>query len=184
MWRTRVGYAGGALQSPTYHRLGDHSESFEAYFDPQRITYRELLDTFWLSHDATHSTHSPQYASVILAHDDAQLRAALESRDRFEDRIGRSVTTRIEPLKRFWLAEDYHQKYRLRSDRTLAAEFRAMYPADADLRESPAAARVNGYLDGGGSRGQLDREISLFGLSVGGRDHLAEAVVSRRGMHL
>lgn len=172
------------LPSPTYHRLGDHTESFQVDFDPQRITYRELLDTFWLSHDATHPTHSTQYASVILANDDAQLRAALESRDRFETRSGRSVATRIEPLKRFWLAEDYHQKYRLRSDRALAAEFRAMYPADADLRESPAAARVNGYLDGGGSRGQLDREIGLFGISAGGREHLLAAVTSRGGREL
>jgi hypothetical protein len=143
------------------------------------VSYRDLLDAFWLSHDATHPSYSTQYASLILARDGEQLREALESRDRFEARIGRPVSTRIEPLRHFWLAEDYHQKYRLRSDRALAAEFRAMYPADADLRESPAAARVNGYLDGGGSRGQLEREIDLFGLSAEGRDHLVSAASSR-----
>jgi len=127
---------------------------------------------FWLSHDATHPSYSTQYASVILAHDDDQLRAALDSRDRFEARIGRQVTTRVEPLRRFWPAEDYHQKYYLRSDRALAAEFRAMYPTDADLRESPAAARVNGYL--GGPHGPAPHADSLdcLGLSDAGRDRL------------
>ncbi len=153
-------------------------------FDPQRVDYRDLLDAFWLSHDPTQPSYSTQYASVVLAHDDEQLRIALESRDRFESSIGRQVTTRIEPLRHFWLAEDYHQKYRLRSDRALAAEFRAMYPADADLRESSAAARVNGYLDGGGSRGQLEREIGLFGLSAEGSDHLLTAAFSRGSGHM
>jgi peptide-methionine (S)-S-oxide reductase len=127
---------------------------------------------FWLSHDASRPSHSTQYASLILAGDKAQLREALDSRDRFEARTGRTASTRIEPLRRFWPAEDYHQKHYLRSDRALAAEFRAMYPTDADLRESSAAARVNGYL--GGPRGPAPHADSLdcLGLSAVGRDRL------------
>jgi peptide-methionine (S)-S-oxide reductase len=144
-------------------------------FDPERVAYADLLDAFWLSHDATRPSYSTQYASLLLAHDEKQLVAALESRDRFEARTGRTVSTRVEPLRRFWLAEDYHQKYRLRSDRALVAEFHGMYPADRDLQESAAAARVNGCLGGGGSRSQLEREIGLFGLSAEGRERLMRA---------
>jgi peptide-methionine (S)-S-oxide reductase len=122
VWRTRVGYAGGALESPTYHRLGDHTESFQLDFDPDVVSYHDLLDRFWLSHDATRPSHSTQYASLILAADDEQLREALDSRDRLEARTGRAVSTRVEPLRRFWLAEDYHQRYEWTHDRRLSDE--------------------------------------------------------------
>lgn len=87
------------------------------------MSYHDLLEEFWLSHDATRPSHSTQYASVILAKDETQLRAALESRDRFEARTGRQVSTRIEPLRRFWLAEEYHQQYEWRHDPRLSGEF-------------------------------------------------------------
>jgi peptide-methionine (S)-S-oxide reductase len=141
------------------------------------VSCHDLLETFWLSHDATRPTHSSQYASMILAADGSQLREALESRDRFEARIGRPVSTRIEPLRRFWPAEDYHQKYYLRNDRVLAAEFRAMYPDDADLRESPAAARVNGYLGGSDGRTARVDTLTRLGLSAAGRDRLLSLAV-------
>jgi peptide-methionine (S)-S-oxide reductase len=141
------------------------------------VSYHDLLETFWLSHDATRPSHASQYASMILAADESQLREALESRDRFEARIGRPVSTRIEPLRRFWPAEDYHQKYYLRNDRVLAAEFLAMYPDDADLRESPAAARVNGYLGGSDSRTAHVDTLTCLGLSVAGRDRLLSMAV-------
>jgi peptide methionine sulfoxide reductase MsrA len=77
---------------------------------------------FWLSHDPTRPSYSTQYASLILANDEDQLRAALDSRDRYEARTGRSVSTRIEPLRHFWLAEDYHQRYQWKHDRRLSDE--------------------------------------------------------------
>ena len=95
------------------------------------------------------------------------------SRDRIEAVLGRPVVTRIELLDRFYPAEDYHQKYRLRNTPALMQEFKAMYPADADFVESTAAARVNGYLDGSGTGcGNLRAEIGSFGLSESGRAYL------------
>jgi len=53
--RTRVGYAGGATENPTYHHLGDHTETIQIEYDPARISYQELLDAFWAGHKPTSS---------------------------------------------------------------------------------------------------------------------------------
>jgi len=128
----------------------------------------------WLSHDPSRAAHKGQYASLVLAHGDAQLAAARASAERLLETLGgRALATRIEPLKRFWIAEDYHQKYYLRNDRALMAEFRAMFgDDDAAFVASTAAARVNGYVAGDGDAEQLGREIDLLGLSEAGRARL------------
>ena len=96
---------------------------------------------------------------------------------RFEASLSRKLATRIEPLKRFYLAEDYHQKYYLRNDRVLMNDFRAMFGDDGTaFRESSAAARVNGYVAGDGTRAQLGKEISLLGLSERAVAHLDSRV--------
>jgi peptide-methionine (S)-S-oxide reductase len=175
-----VGYAGGTWPKPTYHRLGDHTECLQIDFDPARVSYDDLLHMFWQMHDARRPAYSDQYASLVLAHDDTQLAAARAFRDKLAVRAGSPLATRIAPLQVFHPAEDYHQKYRLRSDRVLAAEFRAMLPDETSLRESTAAARVNGYLGGGGSPDDLDTEIDLYGLSQDGRERLLATVTPRR----
>jgi len=165
VWRTRVGYAGGTTPTPTYRRIGDHTESFEVDFDPTVVGYEDLLQLFWSAHDPTSGSYSTQYASRILAHDEHQLAIARASRDRLEAVLRRPVLTRIELLDRFYPAEDYHQKYRLRNTAQLMREFRAMYPAESDFVASTAAARVNGYLDGAGACDQLTLELDRLGLS-------------------
>jgi peptide-methionine (S)-S-oxide reductase len=172
VWRTRVGYAGGSTESPTYRNIGDHTECFGVDFDPTEISYDDLLQLFWSSHDPTHPSYSRQYTSLILAHDGEQLRLAEMSRDRLESALRRPVLTRIEPFQRFFLAEDYHQKYRLRSTPHLMREFESMYPDSAAFACSTAAARVNGYLDGGGSRTRLDGEIDELGISTDASKYL------------
>ena len=135
-------------------------------------SYDDLLELFWTSHDPTRSAWKTQYASLILAHDDGQLAAARESAERLVGTVGRSVTTRIERLERFWIAEDYHQKYYLKNDRLLYNEMRAVFPAEKDLVDSTAAARVNGYLYGSASCMQLERELPELGLSDRASGHL------------
>ena len=169
-----------ATKDPTYRSIGDHTECFEVDFDPKTISYADLLTMFWQSHNPTRPAYSTQYASVVLAHDEAQLEEARRSAENFEQAIGRKVLTRIEPLKRFYLAEGYHQKYRLRGDRELMGEFVQMYPDEWDFVDSTAAARVNGYVDGEGSAARLAREIDGFGLSDEGRARLESRVKRAR----
>jgi methionine-S-sulfoxide reductase len=174
VWRTRAGYAGGTKSEPTYRSLGDHTECLQVDFDPEVLDYEDLLEMFWTSHDPVRPASKLQYASLVLAHDAEQLAMARDSADRLEALTGRKVTTRIELLDKFWIAEDYHQKYYLRNDWQLVSEFGQMYPEDADFVRSTAAARVNGYLYGAGSCLQLETEIDLLGLGDEGKQRVRE----------
>lgn len=76
--RTRVGYAGGSKLAPTYHAMGDHTESVDMDYDPAVTTYSHLLKMFWKNHDST-SKCTRQYMSAIFYHDEDQKQAAEES---------------------------------------------------------------------------------------------------------
>ena len=165
MVRTRVGYAGGSKVNPTYHNLGDHSETIEIDFDPTRTSYRELLDVFWASHRPVQRSYSLQYASRIFFHSEEQRELAEESRALAEVEYGSKVHTSIEPAAQFYLAEDYHQKYYLQGQALLAAEVREIYPDLEGFVNSTLAARLNGHVGGRGSREQLDAELDSYGLS-------------------
>jgi len=108
--RTRVGYSGGTTFAPTYHRLGDHTETIQIDYDPAVISYRELLDEFLRSHTPTHPAHSVQYRSAVFYRTEDERRAADEAIARLQAVVG-PVYTAVEPFRTFHLAEDYHQKY-------------------------------------------------------------------------
>ena len=146
-------------------------------FDPSVISYAQLVDLALASHDPRWKAHKAQYASLVLAHDEQQLAVAQERTAHVSAALGVPLATRVEPLKQFWLAEDYHQKYYLRNDRSLSADFKAMFDGDeVAFRDSTAAARVNGYVAGSGDRAQLAREIAFLGLSEPGRNRLITRV--------
>jgi len=174
-----VGYAGGTKKNPTYHDLGDHAETIEVDFDPRRVTYDELLEVFWTNHNATRRPWSRQYASIIFVHDDEQARLARESKERFEATLGRRVYTEIVPYENFTLAEDYHQKFRLRGHHDVAAEYLSIYPRLQDFVNSTAVTRVNGFLGGCGSCLQLDADLPKLGLTSGTGSALRSAVCGR-----
>jgi peptide-methionine (S)-S-oxide reductase len=174
--RTRVGYAGGTTESPTYHDLGDHTETIQIDFDPTVISYAELLDVFWSSHNPAMPPFSRQYMSIIFYHNEEQRRLAVETKEREAARLGAEILTEIVPASEFTLAEAYHQKYRLRGRSDLMSEFSAIYPDDEDFVASTAAARVNGYVAGYGSCDNLQEEIGILGLSEAAGDRLLKSV--------
>lgn len=176
VWRTRVGYAGGTTSDPTYRSIGDHTECFQVDFDPGQISYGELLGEFWASHSPTSPGRSTQYQALILTSGDEQHAAALDSRDAIAQRLGKRVHTQVTQLDTFYVAEEYHNKYALKRDRILHAEMEAYYPYPADLRESTAAARLNGYVYGLGSVVRLDGEIGQLGLTPRGEERLRSVV--------
>lgn len=175
MVRTRVGYCGGTTEHPTYRSIGDHAETIQIDFDPKVISYERLLEVFWTEHNPCARAWSRQYMSAVFYENEAQRLAIERTRAVFVDDPSQ-VRTLIAPRHRFWIAEDYHQKYRLRADRALNAELHAIYPDEADFVRSTAAARVNGWLDGLGTAAQLDREIGRLGLSAEGQAALRRAV--------
>lgn len=119
---TTAGYAGGSLEQPTYRdvctgRTG-HAEVVRVTYDPARLSYDDLLDVFWDSHDPTQRNRQgpdigTQYRSVIFYGDDAQRTAALASKARREasGRYARPFATEIVPDAPFYAAEEYHQQY-------------------------------------------------------------------------
>ena len=169
-----MGYAGGAKENPTYHNLGDHTETLELDYDPSKLSYAKLLELFWEEHDPTSRSWSPQYKAVVFAHDEEQKRLAEESRARIAKKLGKTVHTEVLPYGRFYAAEDYHQKYYLRGHRQILRQFQQYYPQAADLMNSTAAARVNGYIGGHGTAAAYKADIDRLGLSAAAREELEE----------
>lgn len=172
---------GGSKDDPTYYNLGDHSETVQLDYDPNVISYDGLLEVFFASHDPTAST-TCQYKSAIFVHTAEQERLAQEATLREEQRLRTPVQTEIAAARTFHLAEEYHQKYALRSYASILAEFQAMYPDFADIVNSTAATRVNAYLHGMGTVEQLERELPKLGLSEESREHLLSVLLSLRSL--
>jgi peptide-methionine (S)-S-oxide reductase len=160
-----VGYAGGTKENPTYHSLGDHSETIQIEFDPSGISFKEILGIFRESHDPATRSWSRQYMSAIFFHNEEQKRLAVETMDREASLLKQKVFTEILPFTEFYMAEDYHQKFALQRNPDLMREFRIMYPSFERFVASTAAARVNGYLTGCGALKNLMTEIDSYGLS-------------------
>jgi len=180
--RTRVGYAGGSVGNPNYYNLDGHSETIQIDYDPTKITYEELLAIFWDSHNPPSSSWSRQYMSIVFYHNDQQRELAVLSKERVEARLGYNVVTEITPFSKFYLAEDYHQKYYLRQEPVLVKELSIIYPDISEFIDSTAVARVNGYVGGYGYLPTLDEELSSLGFSVTGRNKLLE--IADRGLVL
>ena len=115
-----VGYMGGELESPTYEQVctarTGHAEVVEVKFDPEEISYEDLLEVFWGLHDPTQMNRQgpdvgPQYRSAIFVGSDEQRAAAEASKQRAQERHPQPIATTIEPASTFWEAEDYHQRY-------------------------------------------------------------------------
>lgn len=145
--RTRVGYAGGAERDPTYRSLGDHTEVFQVDFDPDTIAYQELLELVFKSHDPHQQTRKTQYQNVVLAAS-ADQRAVVNEFLTTHGLTADGIGTRIERLSQFYPAEAYHQKYKLRSVSSHMDAFDAAGYSDTEVRESPIAAKLNGYAAG------------------------------------
>jgi len=120
---TAVGYEGGLLDRPTYKDVctdqTGHAEVVEVDFDPENVTYGQLLDTFFELHDPTTMNRQgpdwgTQYRSAVFFHSPEQERQArgkieqLTAEGRFKPR---RIVTQVEPAQTFWRAEEYHQRY-------------------------------------------------------------------------
>lgn len=156
--RTRVGYAGGTKDNPTYKDIEDHTETILIEFDSEQISYLELLELFWDNHFYSYSKKrgKNQYASRIFHTGEEQQRQAEESQLKKEQK--EEVATEIQKLN-FTVAENYHQKYRLRHSKMMK-NFSEMTPEE--FRDSPLAAKLNGYV-----AGHLNlKEIEKFDLEI------------------
>ncbi len=120
--KTAAGYAGGSMKNPTYEDVCSdttgHAEVVQVEFDPQQVSYEDILKVFWSNHDPTQVNRQgpdigSQYRSVIFYHDEKQKAAALTSKQRLEKsgKYKKPIATNIEKSSEFYKAEEYHQQY-------------------------------------------------------------------------
>lgn len=117
---TQIGYTGGYTENPTYKEVCSdetgHAEAVEINFDPEKISYKELLAVFWSIHDPTTLNRQgfdagSQYRSAIFYHNEEQKKLALATKPQ-------NAVTEIVPATKFWRAEEYHQNYYEKTRRT------------------------------------------------------------------
>lgn len=119
---TAVGYAGGTLQNPTYEQVctgrTGHAEVVQVEFDPQQVSYEQLLQVFWKNHNPTQLNRQgpdigTQYRSAIFYHSPQQKEVAEQSKQQLETsgQFNRPIVTQIEAASEFYRAEEYHQQY-------------------------------------------------------------------------
>jgi peptide-methionine (S)-S-oxide reductase len=117
-----VGYSGGRTENPSYQDVctdtTGHAEVVQVTFDPEKLSYGQLLDVFWTIHDPTQVNrqgpdYGKQYRTAIFFHSPEQEAAAKKSKQALEasGRLRRPVATEITPAAPFWRAEEYHQRY-------------------------------------------------------------------------
>jgi len=138
-----VGYSGGHREHPTYGEVSSgttgHLESVDIVYDPAKVGYDKLLDTYWhnidpLRADGQFCDHGPEYHTAIFYHDATQQRLAEETKGQLEGRFKQPITTVIEPAGTFYPAEEYHQHYYQKNPERYAA-YRAACGRDRRLRE-------------------------------------------------
>ncbi|HEY1424715.1 MAG TPA: peptide-methionine (S)-S-oxide reductase MsrA [Candidatus Acidoferrum sp.] len=117
-----VGYSGGHTQNPNYQQVSTdttgHAEVVQVTFDPEKLSYDQLLNVFWTTHDPTQVNrqgpdYGAQYRTAIFFHSPEQEAAAKKSKQALEasGKLRRPVATEITPAGPFWRAEEYHQRY-------------------------------------------------------------------------
>ncbi|MGD0478186.1 MAG: peptide-methionine (S)-S-oxide reductase MsrA [Nitrososphaerales archaeon] len=126
--KVEPGYSGGKVANPTYEQVRTdttgHAEVAQVTFDPNSVSYRELLEVFFSTHDPTTPNRQgpdegSQYRSVIFYHDDGQRRAAQEIIEELtrEKAFRSPIVTEVVPFQAFYPAEDYHRDYYRRNSR-------------------------------------------------------------------
>ncbi|MGZ5007238.1 MAG: peptide-methionine (S)-S-oxide reductase MsrA [Methylobacter sp.] len=124
VFSTAVGYTGGYTANPTYEELctglTGHAEAVKVIYDPAIVSYRQLLQIFWESHNPTQGMRQgndigTQYRSGVYTYSQQQLDEALESRQRYQYKLTQAgfpqITTEIIQASEFYYAEDMHQQY-------------------------------------------------------------------------
>jgi len=119
---TAVGYLGGTLDNPTYQDVCSgktgHAEVVEVTYNPDEVSYEELLDVFWNNHNPTTLNRQgpdvgTQYRSAIFFHTPEQQAAAIASKEHIQrsGKFNKPIVTEITPASTFYRAEEYHQRY-------------------------------------------------------------------------
>ncbi len=120
--KVESGYSGGHVDNPTYKEVCEgttgHAEVVQVVYDPSKISFDELLEVFWQTHDPTTLNRQgndvgPQYRSVIFYHNDEQKQKSLDYKKKLDEAkaFDKPIVTEVSPFSKFYIAENYHQDY-------------------------------------------------------------------------
>ena len=178
IYKTCVGYAGGNTENPTYHNIGDHTESFKVSYNEEEIIFEDLMRWYFLSPNTCARSYKTQYDSIVFYNNKEEKEIAEKIMKEYGDEYKVKYNVRLEPYKNFYLAEDYHQKYYLQLSKEINKDIRAIYPSTREFINSTAAMKLNSYLKAKGALEGLKQEIDLLGLTEDNKKILLEIVES------
>ncbi|WLV25238.1 peptide-methionine (S)-S-oxide reductase MsrA [Aciduricibacillus chroicocephali] len=178
--RTCVGYAGGTTDNPTYRRMGDHTETIHVEFDPNIISYEDLLRHFWRNHYPNRDEYKGrQYISLLRYHNDGQKQSIENIKQEMEKELGEPIETEIAPFENFTHAEIRHQKYYLKRYPKALEQLNDIIPNEEMLTDSTFAAKLNGFVKAFITRDVLIEEINFWPIEMEAREFL-----KKRLMHM
>lgn len=163
--RTRVGFAGGHTPSPTYRKMGDHTETIQIEFDPSIISYTEVLKEFWQNHYPNRDNYKGrQYISLLHYHTEQQHQLIATVKKEMEAQLGELIETEISPFTEFTIAEERHQKYYLKRYPRAWDQLSGLDPDQRLLVDSTFAARLNGFVKGYGTKKDVIEELEQWSI--------------------
>lgn len=176
--QTEVGYAGGTSKDPTYRKIGNHSETVHLTFDPEIISYDQLVHLFWENHDAAKDRFykERQYISILFYQNETQYKTAKEIRSEYEQAQGKEIQTEFQTFNHFYTAENHHQKYFLRCFKGATEVIKNLFPDESSFIQSTIAARLNGFVRERGKLPDIKEEITHWGLSEANTKLLLETI--------
>lgn len=165
--RTQTGFAGGTTAEPTYRKIGDHTETIQIAFDASLLSYEDILNIFWNSHDAAkdRSYKGRQYLSLLIVHSTEQLKTAKRMKSEREKQNGKEIGTEILYDLPFYPAENRHQKYFLKRFDKAMDTLLPLFPDHSSFIHSTIAARLNGFVSENGRLTDIKDELSDWQLS-------------------
>lgn len=167
MVRTRVGYAGRTTIDPTYRKMGDHTESIEIDFDSTIISYEQILQFFWENHNPLRDQAygGRQYMSLLLYHNETQKELVERTKKQQAKLLQGEIQTEISRYSRFYLAEDYHQKYYLKRYKNALLVLGRLFQTEDSMTNATVVARLNGLVKGFVTPAELKREVESWNIS-------------------
>lgn len=158
--------------------MGDHTESLLIEYDPAFLSYEDMLNMFWNSHNPRKKSlfRDRQYMSLLVYSNQQQYETAMASKEKWEKEFGGPIKTEFQETSTFFQAEDYHQKYFLKRFPRAVKALEAVYPTAQQLTDSTVAARMNGMVRGSGKTAELKNELLTWNISEQEKAQLQRAL--------
>lgn len=166
-----MGYAGGN-SIPSYKELGWHSEVIEVDYDPNIVSYENLVNRFFEMHDETLRPYDQRVKSIVFTRSDNEYKYVKEKIEALKVLNKKGIYTEVKKFDKFYIAEDEHQFKYLKKETGLFNEMLARYPSTEDQLQSILVSKMNASVLGLLDQDALDQLIETYSLSSEGKSRL------------